>query len=204
MDSKLNQGQSGVVTVSLQSQGNENALGFSLTFDPALLTYTGATLGHGAAGAILNVNTDNLASGQLGLALALPTGAHFGAGLNEVLQVAFQASTSATGTVSIDFADLPIDREVSDPTANALSSDYLAGTITINPLPLLTIMQSGQNILLTWPAWATNFVLQENGSDLNSSGSWSNVNAPVTTTNSHNGVTLPANGSTKFYRLFKP
>jgi len=204
MDSTINQGQTGSVSVRLQSEGNENALGFSVIFDPALLTYTGVALGNAATGAVLNVNTDNMAAGRVGFALALPSGAHFAAGLDELLKVSFKASISATGTLSVGFGDLPIYREISDPTAHVLPSDYVNGTITITPLPSLTIVRAIPNVTLSWPTWASNFVLQENGSSLNSSGSWSNVTATVGTNNQQNEVTLPISGATRFYRLNKP
>jgi len=203
MDSTCNQGQPGTVPVTLQSEGNENALGFSLTFNPASVSYTGATLGNAANGAALNINSDNLPAGRVGFALALPSGTHFAAGMNELLKITFRPSISETGGISVGFGDVPISREISDATARVLSSDYLPATITINPLPSLTILKVGQNASLTWPGWATNFVLQENGADLNSSVAWANVNATVTNIHSQIGVTVPIGGATKFYRLLK-
>ena len=44
-DTVLVQGQTGAACVNLEAQGDENALGFSLAFDPAALSFTGATLG---------------------------------------------------------------------------------------------------------------------------------------------------------------
>jgi len=203
MDTTLDQGHNGKVSIQLQAQGNENALGFSVTFDPATLTYTGSTLGSAAAGATLNVNTGDIASGRIGFALALPTGAHFAAGVGELVQLSFQAATSATGNVSVAFSDLPIEREISDSTANTLASDYLIGTIAINPLPVLNILQIGTDIKLSWPSWATDFVLQET-TDVNTPGTWSNSTASVTSNKTESSSTLPKNGATKFYRLYKP
>src|SRR5207248_1758437 len=152
--------------------------------------------------ASLNVNASDIAAGRIGFALALPSGAHFAAGLDELVQVSFQAATSATGNVSVAFSDLPIDREISDPAANTLASDYLIGTIAITPLPSLNILQVGSNIKLSWPSWATDFVLQETA-DVNTAGTWSNVTATVTTTGTESASTLPNSGATKFYRLYK-
>jgi hypothetical protein len=198
----LNQGQIGTIPIKLQAQGNENALGFSLTFDPHSLSYAGVTLSDAAEGASLNVNADHLASGQLGLTLALPTGSYFKAGLTEVLQVSFRASTSVSGPASISFSDSPVEREISDPSANALPSDYMPGTITISPLPLLTIQRIGPEVLLSWPSWATNFVLQESVNPGSSAG-WQNVSSTATITNNQSRVMLPVSGSTKSYRLLK-
>ncbi len=68
------------VPINLVAQGSENALGFSINFDPTLLIFTGVNLGGGASGATLFSNTNLAGSGQLGLALALPAGTTFGAG----------------------------------------------------------------------------------------------------------------------------
>ncbi|HNO84087.1 MAG TPA: hypothetical protein PKM54_05615, partial [Anaerolineales bacterium] len=59
-DATIEWGQTGVVAVQLAAQGDENAVGFSLSFDTALLVYAGASLGSGASGAMLNVNTNQL------------------------------------------------------------------------------------------------------------------------------------------------
>ena len=44
--------------VAIAANGNENSLEFSLNFDPTLLTYSGVTLGSGAAGASFSDNTN--------------------------------------------------------------------------------------------------------------------------------------------------
>jgi hypothetical protein len=59
--------------VTLAANGNENAVGFSLNFDSTKLSYTGVTLGSGASTATLLVNTNQLGTGKLGIALALLT-----------------------------------------------------------------------------------------------------------------------------------
>src|SRR5205823_6302840 len=71
VDLSLSRGQTNRLSIRLESQGDENALKFSLCYDPALLTFIGAARGTDAtnAGATMNVNTD---IGQLGFTLALP------------------------------------------------------------------------------------------------------------------------------------
>ena len=150
------------------------------------------------------MNTDEASSGRLGLALALSSGHNFAAGLNELVKLTFQASVSATNNTSLAFADEPIYREVSDSAANELTSDYVSGTIVVNPLPSLRIWASDQGIGLAWPSWATNFVLQQTTTDFSAPGDWTNVAASTSTTNNETSVTLPMSGATKFYRLYKP
>ncbi|MCX6923139.1 MAG: immunoglobulin domain-containing protein, partial [Verrucomicrobia bacterium] len=55
-DTMLVQGMTGTVPVKLEAQGNENAVGFSLSFDPAVLSYVSASLGSDSSGATLFVN----------------------------------------------------------------------------------------------------------------------------------------------------
>src|SRR5206468_739997 len=57
------------VPIQLVSLGNENALGFSLAFDPALVG--SPRVKASVADAQLNVNTSQAASGRLGIGLAL-------------------------------------------------------------------------------------------------------------------------------------
>jgi hypothetical protein len=198
----FDQGQTGVVSISLQAQGNENAAGFTLAFDPAVVSYTGASLGSGASGALMNVNTDEASAGRVGFALALGSGASFAAGSDELVKVTFQASVANAGSVSMSFADDPIYREISDPGANVLTANYLGTTITINAVPSLSISQGDQGVTLTWPSWATNFVLQQRDGDI-SAVDWTNSSATVTTTGNQSSTTVPIEASTRFYRLLK-
>ena len=202
VDTIIDQGQSGTLSVSLRAVGDENALGFSVVFDPAKLTYTGATLGSGAGGATLNVNTDGIPSGKLGFALALSSGHSFASGLNELVKVTFQASAANSGNTSVALADDPIFREISDAGANTLSADYVNGTIVINPVPSLGIAQTDESITLAWPSWATSFILQEaelTGESLR----WTAVSVWPTIIHDENVVVLPMKGASKFYRLQK-
>jgi len=119
------------VAVELASQGDENAFGFSLVFDPAILSNPQARVGRDAMSASLNVNASQQNQGRFGIALALPTGQRFSAGARELVVVNF-AVTAATAAVStpVDFGDQPIMREVADVNANSLPANWVAGTIT--------------------------------------------------------------------------
>jgi hypothetical protein len=120
------------VPIELVAQGDENALGFSLNFDPAVLSNPVAALGSGAAGASLNTNTTQAASGKLGVALALPAGQIFAAGTRQLVVVTFNAAPGTTATsTEVGFGDQPIAREVASATATALAATWTAGTVTI-------------------------------------------------------------------------
>ena len=196
-------GLSGAVSVLLEAQGDENALGFSVSFDPTAFTYTGATLGANAAGASMDVNATQAASGKLAVILALPTGATFAAGADEVVRVNLTPVTSALGAYTLALTDQPVTRMVVDPAANTLAASYVSGSILVNPLPTLTIAPAQQNVTLSWPLWATNYTLQEAEGSGVSSLNWSNVPVALTVTNNQATVSVPVSGNTKFYRLQK-
>ncbi|MGH9847768.1 MAG: hypothetical protein ACREEM_54470 [Blastocatellia bacterium] len=125
-------GATASVAIELAAQGNENSAGFSLTFNPAVLSNPQAALGSGATGATLNANANQAAQGRFGVALALPTGQAFAAGARQLVVVTFAvASGAAAGATPIGFSDQPIVREVAGVNANALPADFVAGAVTV-------------------------------------------------------------------------
>jgi hypothetical protein len=128
-------GQDGVVTVELDAQGNENALGFSLIFDPTRLSYVSST--GGIANATLIVNRSQVAAGRLGVVLALPTLQTLPAGTRALVDLTFRAVVEDTST-EIRFGDQPVPREVASASASELICRYVSGTVTIPRLPAPT------------------------------------------------------------------
>jgi len=202
-DATAIQGVRVTLPVNLESQGNESALGFSLVFDPAKFTYSGVSLGNGAAGATLNVNTNQLANGKLGLALAFPNGS-FATGLRELAKVNLIPTLSGVGNDSVVFGDQPVMRAVSDPAANELTADYVPGAVTVNPLPSLTIKPSDASVSLSWPVWAQGFDLQTSDSNVLVLVNWTNVVGTLQTNAGNIVLTIPASETTKFFRLHRP
>jgi hypothetical protein len=133
VDNTIQPGGTNVVIVQLLAIGNESALDFSLSFDSSVLTYVEAALGADVFGGVLNVNTNQLVTGQLGFALAMPIGISFAAGTRELVRLTFVTSITVTGNTSVAFADQPVFREISDPFANALPSSYTNGVLTVGP-----------------------------------------------------------------------
>jgi uncharacterized protein (TIGR03437 family) len=120
------------VAIELTAMGNENAVGFSLNFNPAVLGNPRAVLGGGATGASLNANAAQAAQGRLGVVLALPAGQSFAAGARQLVIVTFTvASGAARGPTPITFGDQPVAREVAGVNANPLPTDYVPGAVTV-------------------------------------------------------------------------
>lgn len=200
-DAIVLQGEPGNVTVRLEAQGDENALGFSLAFDPAALSYTGVSLGAGAGGATLFVNSNQAAQGRLGFVLSLGTGSHFTPGSKELVNVNLLAAATASGNFPVSLTQVPVPRQVSDAKAIALSAIYINGAITVNPPPSLKIAQADQNLVLSWPLWATHFALQQSAGGPLSTATWTNMSVTVGVSNNENVVTLPMDDVMKFFRL---
>ncbi len=60
-----------VVSIDLIAVGTESGAGFSLNFDPSILSYVGITTGSGASGTAVQVNTNQALFGHLGFSAAL-------------------------------------------------------------------------------------------------------------------------------------
>ena len=112
------------VAVELVAQGNENGLGFSLTFNSAILSNPQITMGSGAAGVTMNVNISQAAQGRVGIVMALPSGQSFPAGTRQLLVIAFTVAGNAPQAATIiGFGDQPVGREVADAAAKRAGDD---------------------------------------------------------------------------------
>jgi hypothetical protein len=200
-DAEIVPGLQGKVAIQLVAQGNENAIGFSLLFDPALVTYLSAGAGADAPAASLTINDSQAAAGRVAVLLALPPGTNFTAGTKEVVRLAFKLAASATGTSAVSLTDQPVKREVSDAFAINLPADYIGGKITVGALPALAISRTDEVITLSWPSWASNFVAQEAHILDSSSLNWTNVPAVPVSANGQQVLQLPAPSTTRFFRL---
>lgn len=122
------------VPVELVSQGDENALGFSLNFDPNILSNPQIARGNAAGSALLNINSGQVGQGRIGVALALPSGQTFSTGARQIAVVTFSVANTTAVNTSIDFGDTPIRRQVSNANAQTLTATYQGCTnITLAP-----------------------------------------------------------------------
>jgi uncharacterized delta-60 repeat protein len=125
------------VPIQVTAQGDENALNFSLTFDPALLLNNPVpqvTLGNGVSAETLTIDPSQIALGRLGVSLILPTGQTFAAGTQQLINVTFATAAVVTQSTSIlGFGDLPAVRQISNPSGQTLTAVYTPATITIAP-----------------------------------------------------------------------
>ncbi len=124
-------GGTGALTIRLAADGNENAVAFSVKFDPGLLTFLNAGLGADASAATLHVNDRRKASGRVGIVMALPAGQTFSANGRELVKLAFAVTPNTTAVTTITFDDAVVARETVDPAAADLPAEWAAAAITI-------------------------------------------------------------------------
>jgi hypothetical protein len=118
--------------VEIEAQGGENALSFSLNFDPAALTHPRIRLSEALSGAALQLNASQAARGRLGIALALPPGQTLPPGRRQLVIVTFASLEPNGADVSaIEFGDLPVRREAADAYAGILPAARLRLATTI-------------------------------------------------------------------------
>lgn len=117
-----------VIAVEFESQGNAVGVGFSLNYDVAVLSNpANITLGNGANGATLTVNSTQVNQGRLGVGLDKdPTQPFPAGGIRQLVTIEFDVAANAPASTTIGFSNLPIVKEVvlSDntilsPTANS-------------------------------------------------------------------------------------
>jgi hypothetical protein len=185
--------------VDLVAQGDENALGFSLTFDPATIRFVKASLGSGATGAAFIQNTNLAASGQLGFIAGFTPPGTFAPGTQPVVTLTF-ASVTYSNNASLAFGNAPIVCQLVDTNAIPVSANFTNGTLAVggSVWPALAISQTGTNIVLSWPASAAPFSFQV-ASSLN--GPWSDVVVNPVTNGESLVITSSVSTNSQFFRL---
>lgn len=120
------------VPIELVAQGDESGVGFSLTFDPAVLSNPQVMAGNDAGAASLNSNTSQSGQGKVGVLLALSAGQAFTAGVKQIVKVTFTIAANANAmTTNLGFVDQPIAREVSNVAAAVLPVNFVGGAVQI-------------------------------------------------------------------------
>jgi Concanavalin A-like lectin/glucanases superfamily/Immunoglobulin domain/Cohesin domain len=199
-------GQGGQITVDLNSQGDEAALGFSINFDASVLTFTGATLGSGGSGATLNVNSTQAGSGVVGIALAKQIGTTFAAGSAQVVKLSFQAAANAAGNTTVTFANNPVREQAADASAGTLGISYVNGSVNLGTIsvstPTLTAQKIADSLVISWPVSASGYNLES--CDALGGSSWTGATNTLTTNATVITATVPLTGAQKFYRLHHP
>ena len=188
------------VAVQLTAQGDESALGFTVTFDPALLRFVDATLGSGAVGASVAPNTAGASNGVLGFVIGYYPPNTFAAGTETVLNLNF-ASVAYTNSSLVAFVNAPVICQLADTNAVPVSTIFQNGTLTVagSPWPSLSIGQSGSNLTLSWPVSGTGTVGLQVASSIE--GPWTDIVGTPGTNGGTMNITTSISNSSQFFRL---
>ncbi len=167
-DATFNRGQDNNQVIELDAQGDENAVGLTINYNPAHMTFVRATLGTGVpqpSNPVLNINTSQIGLGRIGMVLGLRAGTSFGVGTKQLLVVTFTVPLNGNQNTSIvSFGDSPVGRAVVNTNADNVTATFNQGQInftpTVNAIPTLTSI-SPNFVIVGGPT----FTLIVNGND---------------------------------------
>lgn len=118
LNHRMTPGQRSIsVPVELAALGGENALSFTLEFDPATLRFDGYVAGCDTK---VLIQPGQLAEGRVGIALALRPVIRLAAGTREVIRVRFKVLRSGAGVMDVNFVDGAIPLSLVSAEAEAL------------------------------------------------------------------------------------
>ncbi len=137
-------GGQAVVSVELDSMGDEVALSFSLNFDPTVLNSPVVTLGSDVpSGTIITRNLNQAANGRIGVLLDSSNTFAASPAARQVVVVTFGVAGNApAGPSLVTFGNLPAGRSTSDGLGNLVATGYQDGAVTIlgaTPAPVVEI-----------------------------------------------------------------
>ena len=132
----VTRGETNSMVISLESLGDENSFGFTLCFDPQLLTVVRAVRGSAISNLFPSANfSTNLlqtTNGRIGVLVGLGTGQVWPGGTNPVVAVFFRAAPGfGLLSTTVGFCDGPVAREVSRTNALALPALYEDVSVSI-------------------------------------------------------------------------
>jgi hypothetical protein len=124
-------GSDAVVSVVLTALGDENAVSFSVAFDPTVLTNPSVVPGADAGDATLTSDDSQAAEGRLGLSLALPSGQTFEQGDAQLLVISFDTVPGGPSPVVLHCSDEPVARAIAGTDSGALRATYQDGAVLL-------------------------------------------------------------------------
>jgi subtilase family serine protease len=118
--------------IMLEAQGDEVGAGFTLNFDPNVLSNpSNINLGSDAAGAVLTINSSQISQSKLGILIDKNPNQPFAAGSRQIATLEFDVISNTAQTTVIGFADAPVINEIVNGNAAALTGDFSPSTIVL-------------------------------------------------------------------------
>ncbi|MEP7270512.1 MAG: hypothetical protein ABI882_03360 [Acidobacteriota bacterium] len=120
----------GIVSVDMDVIGDENTIGFSVTFNTTQFTFVSVapspTL---PAGTTVLTNELQKENGRVGIAVSLPFGTSFAPGKHRLVDIRLAALTTGNSLAVVGFGDQPIPREF----VRADASNIPTSAVTLTP-----------------------------------------------------------------------
>lgn len=125
-------GQAFAVQLELDALGDEQALAFSLAFDPDAIAYRGIQLRGVATNGVFLPNEEQAAAGALGFGVTLAEDETFAPGAQTVAEIEFQAlEGNGSAEALLAFAASPAECRVAGADAASLACDYFEATVRL-------------------------------------------------------------------------
>ena len=145
-----------VVPVYLTAQGVENAVSFTLQYDPSKIEYAGASFGHGIpvdSGNVLTANTQWTNQNLIGCGLVLRTGIFMESGAREIMTLRFRFPSGDSASIPVSFVDAPVKREVASVTAITVPTIFENGLLRIQmpARPVIRQLPAAQTVFFGGP-----------------------------------------------------
>ena len=186
--------------VILDGAGDENALSFSVHFDPSkqtLLTYS-----NGSGGAV----TTNLRyKGDFGIVLSLAPNQTFPAEPTTVMTLRFLLDANFHGSSEVEFRSWPAGDALSDADGNALEAVWTGASIS-NPAftqPTLDVRRFDARLEVSWPQEGSDGFRLERSESLGHS-TWVVTEETPVAIAGRNRVVFSIDGGSGWFRLRKP
>ncbi|MFN7930993.1 MAG: hypothetical protein U0Y68_24315, partial [Blastocatellia bacterium] len=141
------------LSLEYEAVGNENAFGFSVNFDPAVLGSPAAAIGSGMSGGTLLFNSLQAAQGKLGFAIALASPNTVAAGVRQLATLSFTILKVGVNT-QLSYGNQPVGIEIVGADTSILPAPDTStplGVAINNPVPTLTTVEPGIALVNTGP-----------------------------------------------------
>jgi hypothetical protein len=200
---ELIKGKTNEILVQFNALGDENALAFSVSFNPAELRFVDGSAGSSAASATWNLNTRQASAGRVGIAMAMTAGNRFAKTSGPIARLRFVAT--GTGGSSVGFIDGPVIREVANAAAKTLEAAWVNTTVAIAQPSLAFALDPSDPANPIVLSWAEKFSdAQLRTAERINPDAWQNVSASPVLSEGRYRVRLPAAASESFFRLDQP
>lgn len=121
------------IGINLESSGGATGTGFTLTFDPAVLSNPSVSPGSDGADTTLTINNSEANQGKLGILIDKSPNQPFAAGSRQLVTVEFDVIPNFPNGTNIGFVSSPVVNEVVNGNADALSSVFSPVIIPLAP-----------------------------------------------------------------------